>query len=281
MVTFWILLPHLVFLAAVLLLAVLFSSLLGRLPWSRQWPLWRRRATSLILAVLAALVATASALQLVPDQWVRATPRGDLKTANLFVAFGLGLCRTPDGGEPAGESNRAIARWLIEHNPHRKPAIVQQGVYLALKEFEAARPGLAVDTWVLRLPHDPELYVDTRGAALQTWALMTIRGRSRPTLVAHDLQLQRMVWTFEELRIGEDIIIPDLPSMPFDPASVQHWGTRSRPGWLVWELFFARPISLRPGAVVLEGLVVLAAGLLWFRCRSENDRSLSSLRPLH
>jgi hypothetical protein len=218
-----------------------------------------------------------------PDRWIRAEPRGSVEDADVFVVFGLGLGPPAGGRETPGESNRALARWLAGHNPGRKPAIVQEGVYLALQELEESRPGLRVSDWAIRLPDRPGVYVDTAGAALQTWAVMDLKGYRRPVLVAHDLQLQRMVWTFDQLAFG-DLVVPDMPSIPFDAGSSQHWGTRSRAGWLVWELLFARPLALRPGGslllTLLGGLLLVAAWRSLGRMSPSGQGSLGQHRPL-
>jgi hypothetical protein len=184
-----------------------------------------------------------------------------LRNADVFIAFALGLTRGANGEETPGLSNLAIAEWLIANNPDRRPTLTQQGVYLALKHFEADQPALAVDTWTLQLPHHPRVYVDTQGAALQCWAIMHLKGFHRPALISHDLQLQRMVWIFERLRCAEELIVPDnVPTIPFDAASAQHWGTRSRRGWLLWETFLARPAMGRiAGLIWLGGAAVLGA----------------------
>lgn len=270
MVTFCILLPYLVVLLAALPLAALVDALLRRYPV----PAWvcssARLRAGLALTASTAVVALLAALSipLVPDSWVRARPKGRPGDGDVYVAFAFGLGRDAAGREVAGESNRALARWLSEHNVGRKPAVVQEGVYLGLKELEAACPGLAVDAWVLRLPHDPRVYVDTYAAAVQARGILAARGWVRPVLVAHDLQLQRLAWTFDELGVGEKPIIPELPPTPFDSSSAQHWGTRSRRGWLIWELFFARPLSLRPGSLAAVGLLALALyAAAWRRLR--------------
>jgi hypothetical protein len=194
-----------------------------------------------------------------PDAWLRPQPRGDLARADYFAAFALGLGRDDRGQETAGRSNEALADWLLAHNPQRKPTIVQEGVYLALL---ARAPATSLAAWVIRLPHDPNVYVDTAGAALQCWALAAVRGLSRPAVVAHDLQQQRMAWIFDRIYTSERVVVPALPSIPFDAASVQHWGTRSRRNWLVWELLFARPALRRYRGAVLVGLAVLAGAVL-------------------
>jgi hypothetical protein len=206
-------------------------------------------------------------LPAVPDRWVRARPRGELRQADAFVVFALGLGQPATGGPTPGESNRAIARQLVQYNQDRRLTIVQHGVYLALKELEEERPDLQVDDWVIRLPHHANVYVDTAGAALQAWTILDLVGCRRPVLVAHDLQLQRMAWTFDRLGLT-DAIIPDMPAIPFDPDSSQHWGTRSRTGWLAWELLLARPVALRPGYSCLLAVLAVALSVAVWRLKS-------------
>lgn len=219
---------------------------------------------SLGLGGITTLAVGWVALPLVPDRWIRAEAQGNPAEADALVAFAFGLGPSTGRHPSPGESNRAIARWLVGHNPQKKPAIVQEGVYLALKELEVVRPGLQVDSWTFPLPHQPGVYVDTAEAALQTWALLHFQGCRRPLLVAHDLQVQRMAWSFEPFGL-EEILLPNLPPMPFDAQSAQHWGTRSRTGWLLWELFFARPLALRPWSTLLLGLLALALFLATWR----------------
>jgi hypothetical protein len=270
MLTLLVLLPPAGLVLLSLALGVLVHTSLRRLPcaWVRS-AAWWAPVPALAVGAAAALLLVAGLMPAVPDRWVRAEPRGRIEDADVFVAFGLGLGRPAAGRETPGESNRALARWLVEHNSGRKPAVVQEGVYLALAELEESRPGLRVDDWAVRLPHRPGVYVDTSGAALQTWAVMDLRGYRRPALVAHDLQLQRVVWTFEQLGCTE-VAVPQMPAIPFDPASSQHWGTRSRTGWLIWELFFARPLALRPRASLAAAVVavLLAAAV----CRALGAR---------
>ena len=80
--------------------------------------------------------------------------------------------------------------------------------------------------------------------ALQTEVVLALKHLKRPVLVAHDLQLERMVWTFEEGG-RTDFVVPDMPATPFDPNSSQHAGTKSRGAWVVRELLAARPVTLR------------------------------------
>jgi hypothetical protein len=254
MQTATILLPPALLLAAALCSAALLRAVV------------RRRLLSLTLALATAFLVLLGALAVLPDGWVRATPQGDVGRADAFVALAIGL--GPAGS--AGESNVALARWLIEHNPDHRPAIVQEGIYLALRELQDADPCMCVEEWVIRLPHREGVYVDTAGAALQAWAILELRGLRRPVLLAHDLHLQRAAWTFEPFGLQE-VIVPDLPGIPFDARSPQHWGTRSRVGWLAWELLFARPLSLRPRSALL--LALLAVGLLVaVRYRHREDR---------
>ena len=186
-----------------------------------------------------------------PDNKICANPSENWEDliknkADLFIAFGFGICKDPNGKETPGESNEEIAKWIIKYNnstnKRRKPTIVQEGVYLALENMDSE-----VNSWVIRLPHNPEVYVDTFDATLQCWAIMTAYNYNHPVLVSHDLQLQRMVWNFEKIGLKE-LIIPYISNIPFDRSS-QHWQTRSRMNWLLWELFFARPINYIRGQI--------------------------------
>lgn len=219
-----------------------------------------------LVSTLGGWIAARWLLARWPARWLRATPRGDLLSGDCFAVFGFGLCRDDQGNETAGVSNDALAKWLLVHNPNRKPTFVQEGVYLALRAIEAEWPNLSLDQWIFRLPHEPAAYATTGDATLQCWELATLRGLSRPVVVAHDLQLQRMVWMFEAAFGDDRAIVPEMPCIPFEPASIQHRGTRSRLGWIAWELLLARPAMGRFGAVFAFAAIailgmVLAGGI--------------------
>ncbi|HUR54180.1 MAG TPA: hypothetical protein VMZ71_08620 [Gemmataceae bacterium] len=211
-----------------------------------------------LLAGFVSLAVARVALPLTADS-LRPAPRGNVAEANSFVVFAFGLGQPVEGKPTAGESNLALARWLLKENPQRKPTIVQEGVYLALRELDAPH----LDEWVTCLPSPPGVYIDTYGGALQTEVVLALKHLKRPVLVAHDLQLERMVWTFEEGG-RSDFVVPNMPPTPFDPNSSQHGGTKSRGAWVVREVFAARPVTLRMrwtayavAAVALVYLVVL------------------------
>lgn len=160
---------------------------------------------------------------------LKSRPCGETHTADAFVVLGFGL--GPDG--TAGQSNRAIARWLLSHNKDGRPALAQMGIAWALDEIGPRPP------WLAALPHHPDLYVDTYGAALQAWLWLEQMGARRVALVCHPLQSQRAAWLFGRLPLTE-LIIPILPFVPFDPQSV-HVHTRSRWRYVLHELVLARP----------------------------------------
>lgn len=213
---------------------------------------------SVLVGILSGAIAMAVVLLTIPGRWLRAKPRGSLTQADYLAVFALGLGRDSSGNETAGASNDALADWLLANNPQRKPTVVQEGIYLALRQREHIQPDLALSRWVHRLPHDPNVDADTVSAALQCWTLASARGWSRPAVVAHDLQQQRMAWLFQHL-YGEDrVVVPELPEIPFDPTSTQHAGTRSQRIWLLVEVMLARPAMGRWGGA----LIVLAVGLV-------------------
>jgi len=220
-------------------------------------------------ALLGGLVGLAVVLWSWPTDWLRARPRGGLAQADHLVVFALGLGRDAAGDETAGASNDALADWLLANNTDRKPTVVQEGVYLALRERQRRRhreadgPELDLAAWVIRLPHDPAAYVGTVEAALQATSLATARGWSRPAVVAHDLHQQRMAWLFEGYYGADRVVVPALPPTPFDPASTQHWGTRSLAGWRVREILLARPAMGVWGGALLVGVVALAGAVLF------------------
>ena len=152
----------------------------------------------------------------------------------------------------------ALAEWLVANNPDRKPVVVQPGIRSALLALSTLEPNCINGWTIIGLPEHDGVYVDTEHAAFQVDVVLDRLHLTRPILVAHDLQLQRMVWALDDAGI-RDVIVPDLPPTPFDPESVQHWGTRWKAIWLAREVFAARPLTLRSRATML--VVGLAAAL--------------------
>jgi hypothetical protein len=246
-------------LATLLLLPLLVAVLLSVVRWifvGRPTALRGRLAWS-ALGYTVGLAVTAIVLVFVvlrPDH-CRAQSQGTLNEADSFVVFSFGLGPDAEGKSTAGASNHALAKWVLANNPTRKPTIVQEGVYLALKESNTA------GSWVIRLSDRPGVYVDTMGGAYQAETLLHLRKLKRPVIVAHDLQLQRAVWSMEAVGVS-DYVVPEMPPTPFDPSSVQHSGTRDEFVWVVRELLFARPVTLRPQmTIVLVGVIAFLYGL--------------------
>lgn len=198
----------------------------------------------------AILTSAAYAPFLLWPGWCRATPQGDLASADSFAVFSFGLGPT-EGDQPTpGQTNRALASWLVANNPAKKPVVVQEGVYLALKELEKTQPSVLKDWKVIRIPEHAGVYVDTTGAAFQTDGILSRENLKKPALVSHDYQLWRMARACEDIGLT-DVVVPNLPAFPFDPDSVQHLGTRYYQLWLVREVFVARPLTLAPQATLI------------------------------
>jgi len=172
-----------------------------------------------------------------------ARPQGDTADGDVFILLGFGLVEEQDGTLRPGISNQRLAEWVVANNPHKLPTITQEGTKLALLELEAADPQLNIERWVINLPHDPHVHVDTYGAALQIWLLCFNTELKRPILVTHPYQSERARRIFSKLPLSE-IIIPfiDSDSIPFTPNSTQRW-TRSRFWYFIFEFAMARPIG--------------------------------------
>lgn len=172
-----------------------------------------------------------------------ASPQGDTTQGDVFILLGFGLEEDPDGTLRPGISNQKLAEWVVANNPHRLPTITQEGTKLALEELESADPSLNTERWVINLPHDPHVHVDTYGAALQIWLLCFNTELTRPVLVTHPYQSERARRIFSKLPLSE-IIIPYIEpdSVPFTPDSTQHW-TRNRYWYFIFEFVMARPIG--------------------------------------
>jgi hypothetical protein len=201
----------------------------------------------------------------VPDSWLRAKPHGNLSEADVWVVFGFGL-RVERDETHAGTSNRALADWIATHHDGTTTLLVQEGIRLALaeriRETGEAFPMECVQT----LPHDSKMYVNTKQATQQAVTRLQAWHKERPLLLAHDLQLQRMVWDFAAAGYA-DVVVPELSPIPFDDKSTQHWGTHNRYNWTVWELLAARPAT-EHGRWLLFTLMGLASLVGWNEYRT-------------
>ena len=166
----------------------------------------------------------------------RADPVGDLNRADYFIVLGFGIVRGPRGRDEPGRSNLALAKWLLANNTTHKPAIIQYGVHLALKELGETD----LDEWTTVLPDHEDIHVDTRAALLQAWALTDKRGLRRPVIVCMPMQTVRALWIAN--RMMEEVVLPSLPDMPFEAESTQWW-TRGPLLYGLFELMIARPMG--------------------------------------
>jgi hypothetical protein len=189
------------------------------------------------------LLLFAGSLVLIPGFATR--PVGDLGDADCYVVMGFGLRTASDGQLRAGESNRAMARFLLDTNEAGKPAIVQYGVLLGLQELRQEEPKYAGRDvgWARALPHDDKVHVDTWAAAQQSLAVMHDRGLSRPALIAHQDQLKRVTFILRHLRPTGPYVVPEMPLVPYDRRSDQFW-TRARWLYRPFELLVSRPRSV-------------------------------------
>lgn len=167
----------------------------------------------------------------------RADPVGELNRADYFIVLGFGIVRGPKGDDAPGRSNLALAKWLLTNNPNRKQAVVQYGVFLALRELGETD----LDKWITVLPDHKDIHVDTRAALLQAWALTDKQGLQRPAIVCMPMQSARALWIANKMM--EQVVLPFLPEMPFDSESTQLW-TRSPQLYGLFELIIARPVGL-------------------------------------
>ena len=176
-----------------------------------------------------------------------APSQGSLDQAEAFVLLGFGLVVDPAGNISPGVSNTHLASWLIEHNPKKLLTITQEGTYLGLQKAQTSQgtniTPKNLDSWVINLPHDPHVHVDTHGAALQIWLLCRQHRIRKIALVTHPYQSERARLIFDKLPL-EEIIIPDIApdSIPFTPDSSQRW-TRSWFWYAIFEFVLARPIG--------------------------------------
>ena len=168
-----------------------------------------------------------------------AQPQGQVDSADTFILLGFGLTQTSSGILTPGESNLALARWLLANNPQRKSTITQLGTELALREL------LGGDSaeFIIPLPHNNDVHVDTHGAALQIWLLAEQNNFRRPCLVTHPLQSERAYRIFKKLPFDE-LIVPNMAAsaIPMTPNSIQRW-TRNRLNYTIFERLMARPIG--------------------------------------
>ncbi len=177
--------------------------------------------------------------KLVQSRRLIAKPRGNVADADCYILLGFGLAEDADGVLLPGVSNLALAQWLLANNPQRKQTVTQLGAQLALQQLGVSNSA----EWIILLPHNDQVHVDTYGAALQIWLLAEQYGWRTPCLITHPYQSQRAALIFDRLPF-DSLVIPDLTdaAIPWTKDSTQIW-TRNKVNYLVFERLLARPIG--------------------------------------
>jgi|GEM_PF-2252771 len=184
----------------------------------------------------------------ISSAWIRATPTSHFKNkieqAGSILVFGFGLGEDNEKNVLPGTSNIELQTW-INNNIFNKILIGQYGNLLSQK----INPGS--NSFILMHEHDPNKYVNTSEAArfaLNKLDSLYKLGKINKDIVvvAHDMQLQRVIWNLNKLQKKNkewqsyNFIIPKIPKIPFSISSAQ-WHTKGRFIYNLVELFYSRP----------------------------------------
>ncbi len=183
---------------------------------------------------------------LMPVGWVRAIPTAE-QGADAAIIFGFGYVMDGDVMLP-GRANEFMVDWLIINRPDIKVVLAQEG---ANAEFEQRRvkgklpDGLKV---IDLHEHKPGVYVNSFDVAKMVVPIMHSEGIHRVLVIAHHLQLKRAAGDVAQLmrkaNLECEVLIPDLPDIPFPLDSSQWHSSRSWRYKLV-ELLLSRPRDYR------------------------------------
>lgn len=177
---------------------------------------------------------------IVPNKWLHAVPSRD-QNAEIIVIFSFGY-EMDDGMMIAGNANQYLWNWTVKNRPPQARLVfMQEGVWAATDDQAVKSLGIERER-IHR--HDPHVYVDTLNAAFCAIQKIQELDKKKILLVAHDLQLQRVVWDFE--RVGRVtcpdciFVIPEIRDVPYPERSV-HFQTRNEFIYKITELLISRP----------------------------------------
>ncbi len=183
---------------------------------------------------------------IMPVGWVRAIPTAD-QQADAAIIFGFGYVMDGDVMLP-GAANNFMVDWLIKNRPDIKTVLAQEG---AGAEFEQRRSKgkLPGGLKVINLhEHKPGVYVNSLDVAEMTVPIMHSEGIHRILVIAHHLQLKRAAWDVAQLMrkmdLEGEILIPDLPDIPF-PLDSSQWHSSRNWRYKLVELLLSRPRDYR------------------------------------
>lgn len=168
----------------------------------------------------------------------------EMKDAKSVIVFGFGLGKDKNGDIVPGEANVKLNDWIKE-NISKKYIVAQYGNILAQK-LDSSN-----NSFILIHENNPQKYVNSYQAA--EYALLKIDSlyslgliSNNIVLVAHDMQMQRVLWIFQKLAENNskwqkyNFIVPKIPKIPFYCSSSQ-LHTKSRFVYNCVELFISRP----------------------------------------
>ena len=192
--------------------------------------------TSFSLYILVFVILTG----ITPDRWIQARPTEDQK-ADIAIILGFGYEINGDQ-MLAGQANQYLWDWFVANRSFQiRTVLLQEGIWVAADDVTVKELGIER---VRIHRHDPNIYVDTLNTAFCAIPQAQKLGKKRILLIAHDLQLQRVVWDFE--RVGHELcpecifVIPEISDVPF-PMNSLHVQTRSKFIYKIGELLIARP----------------------------------------
>ena len=168
----------------------------------------------------------------------RPTPswQSTLQEIDTAVVFGFGYGKNGAGRMIPGETNSFLLTWTIEHTS-AKTLFVQEGVWTAAcRETDTT---CNVSGRELRRIHldTKTIDVNTLEACFCALQQMERHQKNRAVVIAHPMQLQRVIWDLEKVK-GENyqFIVPEISDTPFPSHSVQ-WRTRNRFFYTASEVF--------------------------------------------
>lgn len=160
----------------------------------------------------------------------RHIPHADaLRNAQVIIGMAFGANRKNTSQEP-GVSNEEIAR--IIHRLWQKknlPVIAQREVAEAMVKLRIPiKPALVISE------SDQEFHINSRDVLLQASKYCQRHKLQIAAIVAHPAHILRCSWVAE--KIGFDVRLPDVSSVPYEPRSTQWW-TRNSLFFFAWELY--------------------------------------------
>ncbi len=179
---------------------------------------------------------------MMPDGWIRAKPTPD-QEAEAAIIFGFGYVMDGPDMLP-GKANRFMVDWFIRNQPEVKVILAQEGANCEFDQLERSGE-LSDGLKVINIhEHNPGVYVNSLDVAKMAGGMIRSEGIQRVLVIAHHLQLRRAAWDISQMmkkmNLKGEVLIPDLPNIPFPQDSAQ-WHSRYKWRYKLVELLISRP----------------------------------------